>query len=173
MQVWPVAAKMPEIAPFTASSRIGVVEHDVRRFAAELQRHLLEAVAAELVDALAGGVAAGEGDLGDLRMLDQRLADLGAEAGDDVDHARREAGLLDTSCMNSSVDAEVNSDGLMTTVLPAASAGASFQAVSISGEFHGVMIAHDAERLVRVKLKMPGLSIGITAPSILSASPPK
>ena len=38
MQVWPVAAKMPEIAPFTASSMHGVVEHDVRRLAAELQR---------------------------------------------------------------------------------------------------------------------------------------
>ena len=30
----------------------------------------------------------------------------------------------------------------MTTVQPAASAGASFQVVSISGEFHGVMNAH-------------------------------
>ena len=47
-----------------------------------------------------------------------------------------------TSFMNSSSEAEVNSDGLMTTVQPAASAGASFQAVSISGEFHGVMNAH-------------------------------
>jgi hypothetical protein len=40
---------------------------------------------------------------------------------------------------NSSADTEVNSDGFSTTVLPAASAGASFQAVSISGEFHGVI----------------------------------
>ena len=47
-----------------------------------------------------------------------------------------------TSFMNSSSEAEVNSDGLMTTVQPAASAGASFQVVSISGEFHGVMNAH-------------------------------
>ena len=44
--------------------------------------------------------------------------------------------------MNSSSEAEVNSDGLMTTVQPAASAGASFQPTSISGEFHGVMNAH-------------------------------
>ena len=43
--------------------------------------------------------------------------------------------------MNSSSDAEVNSDGLMTTVLPAASAGASFHAVSSSGEFHGMIAA--------------------------------
>ena len=36
----------------------------------------------------------------------------------------------------------------MTTVLPAASAGASFHAVSISGEFHGRDRHHHAERLV-------------------------
>ena len=52
------------------------------------------------------------------------------------------------SCASSSIDAEVNSDGLMTAVQPAASAGASFQLVSVSGEFHGVMIAIDALRLV-------------------------
>ena len=38
-------------------------------------------------------------------------------------------------------DAEVSSDGLITTVQPAASAGASFQPASIRGEFHGVMNA--------------------------------
>ena len=42
---------------------------------------------------------------------------------------------------NSSIDADVNSEGLITAVQPAASAGASFQLVSVSGEFHGVMIA--------------------------------
>ena len=46
-----------------------------------------------------------------------------------------------TSFMNSSSEAEVNSDGLITTVLPAASAGASFHAVSSSGEFHGTIAA--------------------------------
>ena len=45
------------------------------------------------------------------------------------------------SFANSTIDAEVNSDGLTTAVQPAASAGASFQLVSVSGEFHGVMIA--------------------------------
>src|SRR3569833_1532578 len=45
------------------------------------------------------------------------------------------------SLQNSSSDADVNSEGLITAVLPAASAGASFQAVSSSGEFHGTMAA--------------------------------
>ena len=45
------------------------------------------------------------------------------------------------SAASSTIEAEVNSDGLITAVQPAASAGASFQLVSVSGEFHGVMMA--------------------------------
>src|SRR5580698_2556742 len=45
------------------------------------------------------------------------------------------------SAANSTIEADVNSDGLITAVQPAASAGASFQLVRVSGEFHGVMIA--------------------------------
>ena len=39
------------------------------------------------------------------------------------------------------MDADVNSEGFTTAVQPVASAGASFQLVSVSGEFQGVMIA--------------------------------
>ena len=46
-----------------------------------------------------------------------------------------------TSRISSIVDAEVNSDGLITMVQPAAKAGASFQVASSSGEFHGVIAA--------------------------------
>ena len=46
MQVWPVAAKMPETAPLTASSRSASVEDDVRRLAAELERDVLDPAAA-------------------------------------------------------------------------------------------------------------------------------
>ena len=59
--------------------------------------------------------------------------------------------------MNSSSDADVNSDGLSTTVLPAASAGASFHAVSSSGEFHGMIARDDAERLVARVVEDVGL----------------
>ena len=61
----------------------------------------------------------------------------------------------------------------MTTVHPAASAGASFHAKSNSGEFHAVIAATTPSGSCRVKLKYPFLSRGMTAPSILSASPPK
>jgi hypothetical protein len=43
--------------------------------------------------------------------------------------------------MNSRVEAEVYSEGLITAVLPAASKGASFHARSSSGEFQGTMQA--------------------------------
>ena len=45
------------------------------------------------------------------------------------------------SSANSSMDADVCSDGLTTTVLPAARAGASFHEASKRGEFHGVIAA--------------------------------
>ena len=53
-----------------------------------------------------------------------------------------------TSLTNSSVDAEVNSEGLITTVLPAASAGASFQAVSMQRRVPRRDGGHHAQRLV-------------------------
>lgn len=46
-----------------------------------------------------------------------------------------------TSSASSSVDAEENSDGFTTIVLPAASAGAIFQVASKSGEFQGAIAA--------------------------------
>jgi ParB family chromosome partitioning protein len=90
MQVWPVAAKMPAIAV-----QIGVVEDDVGRLAAELQADLLEPRRRALVDPLAAHLAAGEGDLGDIGVGHQRRPQFRAEAGHHVDHAGREAGLLD------------------------------------------------------------------------------
>ena len=44
-----------------------------------------------------------------------------------------------TSDAKPSVEVGECSDGLTTTVQPAASAGASFQVISSSGEFHGVI----------------------------------
>lgn len=43
------------------------------------------------------------------------------------------------SSANSSAVSEVNSAGFSTTVLPAASAGAIFQASISSGKFHGMI----------------------------------
>ena len=46
---------------------VGVVEHDVGRLAAELERDVLQALGGLGVDLRAGRVRAGEGDLGDVR----------------------------------------------------------------------------------------------------------
>ena len=67
-----------------------VGEEDVRRLAAQLQRHRDDVVGGVLHDQPPGGRLAGEGDLGDALVLGQRLAGLDAEAVDDVDHAGRQ-----------------------------------------------------------------------------------
>ena len=74
------------------------------------------------------------------RMRDERRADFGSQSRDDVDDSFGNPASAKSGA-NSSIEADVNSDGLMTAVHPAASAGASFQLVSVRGEFHGVMIA--------------------------------
>ena len=72
---------------------VGVVEHDVRALAAELERDALEVRAARrLRDQLADLGAAGEGDLVDVRVLGERGAGV-AVARDDVQDAGRDAGL--------------------------------------------------------------------------------
>src|ERR1700734_4055247 len=72
----------------------GVLEHDIGRFTAKLERNGLDGPRGKLVDALSGPVAPGEGDLRDMRMGDEALADLGAKAGQDIHDAGRQAGFL-------------------------------------------------------------------------------
>ena len=63
--------------------------------------------------------------------------------------------------------------GLTTTVQPAASAGASFQVSSSSGEFHGTTAATTPTGSRRVKAMKFGLSDGMLSPASLSAQPAK
>ena len=65
-------------------------EEDVRRLAAQFQRHRNEVLAGILHDQAAGRGFAGEGDLGDARAGGERLAGFEAEAVDDVEHAGRQ-----------------------------------------------------------------------------------
>ena len=67
-----------------------VGEEDVRRLAAELGRRRDQVLRGVLHDQPAGRGLAGEGDLRDPLVGRKRLADLGARAVDDVDHARRD-----------------------------------------------------------------------------------
>ena len=70
----------------------GVVEDDVRRLAAELERQLRAGAGELALDRLADLGRAGEGDLVDVVVLDERGAGA-AVAGDDVDDARRQLRL--------------------------------------------------------------------------------
>ena len=89
-------------------------------------------------DAPAGRRVAGERDLVDAGMLDEHLADLRARAGDDVEHAGRQADFLRDLGERERRQRRLLA-GLMMTVLPHASAGATFHAVSSSGKFHGTI----------------------------------
>ena len=73
------------------------------------------------------------------------------------------------SCSKRSAVSGVSSAGLSTTVLPAASAGAIFQAAIVSGKFHGVMSATTPSGSRTVNAWPP--PTGIVSPSIRSGAP--
>ena len=76
-------------------AEVGVVEHDERALAAQLERHLLDGVGGDRHDALARGGRAGERDHVDVGVRGDRLADDRAEAGDEVEDAGGQADLLE------------------------------------------------------------------------------
>ena len=85
----------------TVADRLGeglgveVVEQHVGGLAAELESDLLDGLCAELSDALAGAGRAGEGDHVDVGMLGDRLADGRPVPRHEVEHAGRQADLVD------------------------------------------------------------------------------
>ena len=74
---------------------VEVVEQDVGRLAAELEGDALEGVGRRLGDALAGPGRAGERHHVDVGVRDDGLADDGAGAGDEVEHAGGQADVVD------------------------------------------------------------------------------
>ena len=68
------------------------------------------------------------------------------------------------------VDREVNSEGLITTVFPAARAGAIFQARSNNGKFQGTIQATTPYGSLRTKLNWSGSPGGMTRPVSWRAS---
>ena len=70
MQVWPVAAKMPETTPLTASSISASSKTMLADLPPSSSVTCFRPRAAVLVDVFAGTVAAGEGYFGDVGMGD-------------------------------------------------------------------------------------------------------
>ena len=92
-QRWPASMKADAVACLAATSQVGVVAHDERILAAELQTDFREhrAAADLLLNQLAGRNRPGEADEAHARILDERHADFGAEPLNGRVHARREA----------------------------------------------------------------------------------
>jgi len=82
----------PEAA-FDGEVEVGVVEHDHGILAAEFERAMFEALGGRRAYDSADRRRAGERDGADDGMLGERRSDFGAEAGDDVDDAFRDAGV--------------------------------------------------------------------------------
>src|SRR5690606_35825536 len=74
--------------------QVGVVEHDERRVAAELQRELLDGGRALLHERAAHFGGAGEAELAHDLAFAQRRADLARTAGDNVEYAGGHPGFL-------------------------------------------------------------------------------
>ena len=113
---------------------------------------------------------AGERDLGDVGMLDEPLrrttrpgptTTLTTPSGD--------PGLAARARSNRSAVSGVSSAGLSTTVLPAASAGPSFQEAIASGKFHGTISPTTPSGSRTVNACPP--ATGIVSPSSRSGAP--
>ena len=68
VQSWPELQKLAIRRPAATCGRVGVVEDDDRRLAAELEVHALEAVGRGARDPLAGRDAAGQRDQRDVAV---------------------------------------------------------------------------------------------------------
>ena len=71
---WPWWKNVAHSAPSTACVHVGVLEDDVRRLAAELERRLLDRAGGELHDPPADDGRAGERDLVDVGVRGELLA---------------------------------------------------------------------------------------------------
>ena len=126
--------------------QVGVVEDDVRALAAELQRQPFDVARGHPHDLAPDGRRAGEGDLPHVRVAGQPGSDDRPSPGTTF----RTPGGSPHSCAilaNSSSVSGVRSSGLITRVLPAASAGPIFHMASSSGKFHGHDGRAHADRL--------------------------
>ncbi len=100
----------------------GVGEYDLRRLAAEFERHRAMVLRRRLRDRSSRDGRTGEADVIDARMRCQRSAGLAAIPGDDVERAVGETHCFGASSATRSSERQASSAGLTTQALPAASA---------------------------------------------------
>ncbi len=137
-------SRRAERAPERAVDRkvhVRVVENQDRVLSPHLQMESLVLLRAFHADRLADRSRSGEGDDADVRVVHERIADLGARSRDDVENPVGKAGLLEDLRELEHGGGRVRA-GLMTTVLPQMSAAMDFHAGIAIGKFHGVMKPH-------------------------------
>ena len=120
--------------------QIGIIEHDEGRIAAQFQGQALDLAGSFAHQPGAHRGRTGEGDLGDLRVVAEFLADRLGLAGDNGETALGHARAF-PSTARASADRGVCGAGFNTMVQPAASAGATLRVIMPLGKFHGVMAA--------------------------------
>src|SRR5258706_10158237 len=138
MQVCPVAAKIPDTAPLSASSMTASSNTMLGDLPPSSSPTFLKpraAVSAMILPVVSDPVnvifaVSGCSTSGMPASLPYPVTTLTTPAGKPA---------CSTSLTTSMLEADGKSEGLVTTGLPAARGGATFQAVSISGEFHGVI----------------------------------
>src|SRR6202012_930583 len=95
----PGRAHLPRVEEDAGSSglrcsfEVSIIEDPVRGLGADLERDTFEIAGGALHDATADAGRARERHLVDIAMIDQRIADDTAGSGDDIEHARRQAGF--------------------------------------------------------------------------------
>ena len=129
---------------------VDVLGHDQRAVPAELEHRPLDrssSASASSTDVTADLGRARERHHARHRMRDEDIADLGRASDDDAQHARRAVPPPRRASRSSSPPViGVSADGLTTTALPSASAGATDRMLRCSGQFHGLITDDHADR---------------------------
>ena len=95
MHFCPADQNAPGVGGLGGAGEVGVGHHDQRVVAAELELRALAQAPGLLADALADRDRAGEGDRVHAGVLDERGADFAAAPDDDVEHAARDARVVE------------------------------------------------------------------------------
>ena len=142
---------------------VGVVEHDARVLAAELELHLDQPLGADHRQLASDLGRARERDAGDAAGARQARPVVAARAVHDVDHAGRQCRRAAASAITWH-DSGVSVDGLRTTVLPAQQRGRELARGIAMGTFHGVSSATTPSGSRRIESSTPGRADGSRRP---------
>ena len=168
-QSWPQFSKTRERRLRADLLEVGVGEHDRGRLAAELERHALDRPGGLPHDLDADRRRAGEADLRDERMLDQRVADDAARPGNDVQDAVRQPGLEPELGVAQGAQGR-QARGLEHDAVAGGEGGRRLPVADVEREVPGRDQRRDADRLAE-RSSTPSRSTGMVEPKNLSTAP--